>query len=696
MASAEGGEEKIGYQPEYSGLHLFQIRVRDIVSSLWFEGTVLLLVALYSVIIFIDLTLAEGWEKVDPPLCIASTSSEISSNATLEELCSKTEGRDFLYYLDLVFLCIFIGEIAVRLFAVGLAFFKDFIQAADAFIVTVAFVLALIPEDVLTSVDFLSVLRVVRLFRLAVIINKVQRSRDAAIMRSKRAMYKRMGAPVEKVLTFLHELRDRIKSTRDQENIDWMMEVIASDELYAVAEFDENAILDIQSHGGASVEVMKQYLSTETGLAARKVEDPDDEEGGAKKEEKRNISLSGAEENWATVAIASTQFAQRLVRLLNLETAWSFDIFDFERACDALTGEGQGKPAALLCYYLMEQHGLFEALKIERSKMLLWLAKVDEGYLRENAYHNSLHAADVVASVDYFMRQPNFAKLLQPIDILSMLVSAIIHDMSHPGLNNTFLEATKHDLAITYNDVSVLENHHIASAFKLFKDKACDWTKSMSMDDYKDLRETTIQMVLGTDMRAHFEYLTKFKSKQAGEGFVPQGSAHLEHKDMRLLLTMALHAADIANPAKREIIATTWARRSMIEFFNQGDKEAEMGLPVSPFMDRHKTPLSATIVNCQIGFINVLVRPLLAEWSGFLGDAAERDIIYTLDATLRLWETQGQKVIESWGDFAQAGTGLPAKDSKHRGSVDKAKTGTGGKGGAAAATTSTTDAKQTV
>ena len=134
----------------------------------------------------------------------------------------------------------------------------------------------------------------------------------------------------------------------------------------------------------------------------------------------------------------------------------------------------------------------------------------------------------------------------------------------------------------------------------------------------------------------------------------------------------------------------------MIEFFNQGDKEAEMGLPVSPFMDRHKTPLSATIVNCQIGFINVLVRPLLAEWSGFLGDAAERDIIYTLDATLRLWETQGQKVIESWGDFAQAGTGLPAKDSKHRGSVDKAKTGTGGKGGAAAATTSTTDAKQTV
>merc|ERR1719231_1238735 len=90
----------------------------------------------------------------------------------------------------------------------------------------------------------------------------------------------------------------------------------------------------------------------------------------------------------------------------------------------------------------------------------------------------------------------------------------------------------------------------------------------------------------------------------------------------------------------------------MIEFFRQGDREAELGIPVSPFMDRHKMPLSATIVNCQIGFINVLVRPLLAEWAGFLGDAAERDIILTLDATLRLWETQGGKVIESWADFA--------------------------------------------
>ena len=67
----------------------------------------------------------------------------------------------------------------------------------------------------------------------------------------------------------------------------------------------------------------------------------------------------------------------------------------------------------------------------------------------------------------------------------------------------------------------------------------------------------------------------------------------------------------------------------------QGDREVDLSLPVSPFMDRTKSPLATTVVNCQIGFINVLVRPLLSEWAVFLGPEADRDIVITLEATLR-------------------------------------------------------------
>lgn len=40
-------------------------------------------------------------------------------------------------------------------------------------------------------------------------------------------MYKRLGAPVEKVLAFLTDFRARQRSQKDQYNIDWMMEVCA-------------------------------------------------------------------------------------------------------------------------------------------------------------------------------------------------------------------------------------------------------------------------------------------------------------------------------------------------------------------------------------------------------------------------------------------------------------------------------------
>ncbi len=47
---------------------------------------------------------------------------------------------------------------------------------------------------------------------------------------------------------------------------------------------------------------------------------------------------------------------------------------------------------------------------------------------------------------------------------LATYIAAFIHDFQHGGVNNDFLVKTFHPLAMMYNDISPLENHHLAAA----------------------------------------------------------------------------------------------------------------------------------------------------------------------------------------------------------------------------------------
>ena len=67
------------------------------------------------------------------------------------------------------------------------------------------------------------------------------------------------------------------------------------------------------------------------------------------------------------------------------------------------------------------------------------------------------------------------------------------------GVNNHFLVATSHPIALTYNDISVLEGFHVADAFKLAMQMGVQGPfTALSHAAYEEMRSLVIEMVLAT------------------------------------------------------------------------------------------------------------------------------------------------------------------------------------------------------
>ena len=52
---------------------------------------------------------------------------------------------------------------------------------------------------------------------------------------------------------------------------------------------------------------------------------------------------------------------------------------------------------------------------------------------RDVPYHNSIHAADVTQSTHVLLNSPALESVFTPLEVMSALFAAAIHDVDHPG-----------------------------------------------------------------------------------------------------------------------------------------------------------------------------------------------------------------------------------------------------------------------
>jgi hypothetical protein len=120
-----------------------------------------------------------------------------------------------------------------------------------------------------------------------------------------------------------------------------------------------------------------------------------------------------------------------------------------------------------------------------------------------NPYHNFTHAFDVTHAMFFMLCACDLQRWLRPIDKLSLMTACLCHDVAHPGVNNAFLVATSSPIALTHNDISVLENHHCATAFRIMGQPDIDLLSILNATDRVDFRKSMITCILATDMARH-------------------------------------------------------------------------------------------------------------------------------------------------------------------------------------------------
>merc|ERR1712228_830535 len=133
--------------------------------------------------------------------------------------------------------------------------------------------------------------------------------------------------------------------------------------------------------------------------------------------------------------------------------------------------------------------GLVEELDIHPSTLKRFLLRVQENY-RNNPFHNFRHSFCVTQMMYVLIHACKLYKHLSKKDLCVLITACICHDLDHPGFTNTYQINARTEIAIRYNDISPLENHHCAISFKILSQPECNIFANCSQDVFKEIRGT--------------------------------------------------------------------------------------------------------------------------------------------------------------------------------------------------------------
>ena len=300
-----------------------------------------------------------------------------------------------------------------------------------------------------------------------------------------------------------------------------------------------------------------------------------------------------------------------------------------------------------------------ELSKEVKNQLRLYVEATASMY-HKNSFHNFEHACHVTMSVSKILQRivtPDLdVKQLKgtvslasqvhdytyginsdPIAILAIILSALIHDIDHRGVSNVQLMKEEPAMATMYNGKSVAEQNSLELAWNLLMEDAFDDLRACMFRDQSEMmrfRQVLINVVLATDI--FDKELNELRKNRWQKAFHDDTCCKDQVNALRatIVIEHIIQASDVSHTMQHWHVYQKWNKRLFLEMY-QAYREGRMGADPATFWYQG-----------ELGFFDNYVIPLAKKLKecGVFGVSSDEFLNYA-NQNRAEWAERGQEVV---------------------------------------------------
>uniref|UniRef100_K7F2A4 Phosphodiesterase n=1 Tax=Pelodiscus sinensis TaxID=13735 RepID=K7F2A4_PELSI len=300
-----------------------------------------------------------------------------------------------------------------------------------------------------------------------------------------------------------------------------------------------------------------------------------------------------------------------LAKELEDTNKWGLDMFK-------ITEYSGNRPLTVIMYSIFQERDLMKTFRIPADTFITYMMTLEDHYRADVAYHNNIHAADVVQSTHVLLSTPALEAVFTDLEIMAAIFASAIHDVDHPGVSNQFLINTnmsKH-MNLLADLKTMVETKKVTSLGVLL------------LDNYSDRIQVRVRakrgalpslQVLATDMSKHMNLLADLKTMVETKKVTSLGVLLLDNYSDRI----QAHNERMASPDPGHLPQPLGCG---LHRLHRSPAVGDLGRPGAP---RCRSP-GVGVGWEKVGFIDYIAHPLWETWADLVHPDAQ-EILDTLE-----------------------------------------------------------------